>query len=638
MKYVFYLIIALAAIPTFGQNDLSEIKNDTVRKSLRQTRKENPKAPHNWYKIYNLKRDTTFVDTSLTIKSDYKFNLLKKDIFGLLPFANDGYIYTILNYGYKVPNALPSLGFNAKQFNYIQSEDISYYNVPTPLTELYFKTVLEQGQSIDAFITLNTSKNLNFSFAYKGLRSLGKYLNSLSSTGNFRFTSSYQTFSKRYGFNLHFTSQDFTNQENGGILNDADFISGDSQFSQRSRLDVKLRDARSLFEGKRYFLDEYFRLNRNQKSNNVLLEHQFKYETFSFSFEKTTKTDYFGLGYENSNYSDLTKSSVLYNKIGTTFFNTSIGKFNLFLEDSRFRYGYNRLVIENQQIKVPARNDFSVQNVGGKYFYLKDKIRGEALFSKALSKYTNSTVDIFVKYTLNDKNSFSVQYLNLSKLPELTSSLYQSDFVNYNWKNSFNNEKINTILLNAQTQWGTIESQFTVLHDHIYFSNNDLTQKSLQTTPKQYGNPINYFSIKLQKEIKYRKWTLDNTLLYQQVAQAEQILNVPKILTRNSLYFSDQYFKKALLLQTGITVQYFTNYYANGYNPLMGNFYTQNQVQIGNHPILDFFINARVRQTRIFFKAEHFNTTFMNNDFFVAPSQPYKDFLVRFGLVWNFFQ
>ncbi|OWP84855.1 hypothetical protein BWK59_02995 [Flavobacterium davisii] len=638
MKYVFYLIIALAAIPTFGQNDLSEIKNDTVRKSLRQTQKENPKAPHNWYKIYNLKRDTTFVDTSLTIKSDYKFNLLKKDIFGLLPFANDGYIYTILNYGYKVPNALPSLGFNAKQFNYIQSEDISYYNVPTPLTELYFKTVLEQGQSIDAFITLNTSKNLNFSLAYKGLRSLGKYLNSLSSTGNFRFTSSYQTFSKRYGFNLHFTSQDFTNQENGGILNDADFISGDSQFSQRSRLDVKLRDARSLFEGKRYFLDQYFRLNRNQKSNNVLLEHQFKYETFSFSFEKTTKTDYFGLGYENSNYSDLTKSSVLYNKIGTTFFNTSIGKFNLFLEDSRFRYGYNRLVIENQQIKVPARNDFSVQNVGGKYFYLKDKIRGEALFSKALSKYTNSTVDIFVKYTLNDKNSFSVQYLNLSKLPELTSSLYQSDFVNYNWKNSFNNEKINTILLNAQTQWGTIESQFTVLHDHIYFSNNDLTQKSLQTTPKQYGNPINYFSIKLQKEIKYRKWTLDNTLLYQQVAQAEQILNVPKILTRNSLYFSDQYFKKALLLQTGITVQYFTNYYANGYNPLMGNFYTQNQVQIGNHPILDFFINARVRQTRIFFKAEHFNTTFMNNDFFVAPSQPYKDFLVRFGLVWNFFQ
>ncbi|AMO21321.1 putative porin [Flavobacterium columnare] len=638
MKYFFYLIIALVVIPTFGQNDLSEIKNDTVRKSLREGRKENPKAPHNWYKIYNLKRDTTFVDTSLTIKSDYKFNLLRKDNFGLLPFANDGYVYTVLNYGFKAPNALPAIGFNAKQFKYLQSEDIFYYNVPTPLTELYFKTVLEQGQSIDAFITLNTSKNLNFSLAYKGLRSLGKYLNSLSSTGNFRFTSSYQTPGKRYGFNVHFTSQDFTNQENGGILNDTDFISGDPQFSQRSRLDIKLKEAKSLFEGKRYFVDQYFRLNRSQKANNILLEHQFKYEIFNFSFEKTTKTDYFGLGYENSNYSDLTKSSVLYNKIGATFFNTSIGKFNVFIEDNRFRYGYNRLVIENQQIKVPARNDFSVQNIGGKYFYLTKKMRGEALFSKAFSKHTNSTIDIFTKYTLNDKNSFSARYTNLSKLPDLTSSLYQSDFVTYNWKNSFDNEKINSFHLNAQTQWGAVETQFVLLHNHIYFSNDDLTQKTLLTTPKQYKGSINYFSVKIQKELKVGKWSLDNSILYQQVAQTEQILNVPKFLTRNSLYFSDQYFKKALFLQTGITFQYFTNYYANGYNPLIGDFYTQNQSQIGNHPIIDFFVNARVRQTRIFLKAEHLNTTFRNNDFFAAPGQPYKDFLVRFGLVWDFFQ
>ncbi|MFK7031739.1 putative porin [Flavobacterium oreochromis] len=637
MKYIFCLLSFFVSIFLYAQKTPLSQSKDSI-KSLRQAPKENPKAPHNWYKIYNLKKDTTFVDTSLTIKSDYKFNLLRKDNFGLLPFANDGSVYTILDYSYNYTKALPNIGFNAKQFNYLNSEDILYYNVPTPLTELYFKTVLEQGQNIDAFITLNTSKKLNFSLAYKGLRSLGKYLNSLSSTGNFRFTSSYQTKNERYGFNLHFTSQDFTNQENGGILNIIDFTSGDPQFSQRSRLDVKLRDAKSFFEGKRYFLDQYFRLNRNQKLNNVLLEHQFKYEIFNFSFEKLTRTDYFGLGYENSNYSDLTKSSTFYNKIGTTFFNTSIGKFNIFIEDSRFRYGYNRLVIENQQIKVPARNDFSVQNIGGKYFYLKGKFRGEALFSKAISKNTNSTIDIFAKYTVDNKNSFSAQYTNLSKLPDLTSSLYQSDFVAYNWKNYFNNEKINSFRLNAQTQWGTLESQFTVLHDHIYFSNDDLTQKILLTSPKQYKGPINYFSAKLQKELKLGKWALDNSIVYQQVIQAESILNVPKILTRNTLYFSDHYFKKALFLQTGITLQYFTNYYANGYNPLIGNFYTQTDTTIGNHPIVDFFVNARVRQTRIFLKAEHLNAAFINNDFFAAPSQPYKDFLIRFGLVWNFFQ
>ncbi|WP_258932602.1 putative porin [Flavobacterium oreochromis] len=245
---------------------------------------------------------------------------------------------------------------------------------------------------------------------------------------------------------------------------------------------------------------------------------------------------------------------------------------------------------------------------------------------------------MFAKYTVDNKNSFSAQYTNLSKLPDLTSSLYQSDFVAYNWKNYFNNEKINSFRLNAQTQWGTLESQFTVLHDHIYFSNDDLTQKTLLTSPKQYKGPINYFSAKLQKELKLGKWALNNSIVYQQVIQAESILNVPKILTRNTLYFSDHYFKKALFLQTGITLQYFTNYYANGYNPLIGNFYTQTDTTIGNHPIVDFFVNARVRQTRIFLKAEHLNAAFINNDFFAAPSQPYKDFLIRFGLVWNFFQ
>ena len=59
------------------------------------------------------------------------------------------------------------------------------------MTDLYFKTVMEQGQMIDAFITLNTSERLNFSIGYRGLRSLGKYVNQLSSNGNFKFMTSY---------------------------------------------------------------------------------------------------------------------------------------------------------------------------------------------------------------------------------------------------------------------------------------------------------------------------------------------------------------------------------------------------------------------------------------------------------------
>jgi hypothetical protein len=91
-------------------------------------------------------------------------------------------------------------------------------------------------------------------------------------------------------------------------------------------------------------------------------------------------------------------------------------------------------------------------------------------------------------------------------------------------------------------------------------------------------------------------------------------------------------------LQTGITFNYFTKFYANDYNPILGEFFVQNQTQIGAFPNLDFFINARIQRTRIFLKAEHFNAAMSGNNYYSAPNNPYRDYMIRFGLVWNFFE
>jgi hypothetical protein len=97
-------------------------------------------------------------------------------------------------------------------------------------------------------------------------------------------------------------------------------------------------------------------------------------------------------------------------------------------------------------------------------------------------------------------------------------------------------------------------------------------------------------------------------------------------------------FKKAMYLQTGFVFNYFTNYYANDYNPVIGEFFVQNRKEIGNYPNIDFFVNARIQRTRIYFKAEHFNSSLTGNNFYAAPNNPYRDFMIRFGIVWNFFQ
>ena len=126
-------------------------------------------------------------------------------------------------------------------------------------------------------------------------------------------------------------------------------------------------------------------------------------------------------------------------------------------------------------------------------------------------------------------------------------------------------------------------------------------------------------------------------MLYQKVKGNGDVLNVPQINTRNTLYFSSNLFKKAMYLQTGITLNYFSKYYMNAYDPVLAEFYVQTEEEFGDFPRLDFFINAKIRQTRIYLKAEHFNSAFTGYNYFSAPNNPYRDFTVRFGIVWNFF-
>ena len=54
------------------------------------------KAKIEQYLIVSKDSDTTYVDTTLTIQKDYKFNYLRKDNFGLMQFANIGQTYNSL--------------------------------------------------------------------------------------------------------------------------------------------------------------------------------------------------------------------------------------------------------------------------------------------------------------------------------------------------------------------------------------------------------------------------------------------------------------------------------------------------------------------------------------------------------------
>ncbi len=628
---------------TRSNNDV-EISDSQKSKKLKA-----PKATIDQYRVVTLERDTTYIDTSLTIRKDYIFNYLRKDNFGLLAFNNDGHTYQMLDFGYDKFSPFPEFGFKGKHFNYLQADDIKYYSVATPLTELYFKTTMKQGQSLDAFLTLNIHERLNFSVAYKGLRSLGKYVNNLSSSGNFRFTTNYQTTNSRYYVNMHITAQDMYNGENGGVVDLENFENKDGRYKDRARLTVFLPDAETLLDGNRYFVDHHFRVNKNDSENNLLIDHQFSYENKYFEYNQPTLVTNiitetgqrslvrFGEAYIGSNIKDEARNNRMYNKAGVTYHNKTIGGFQFFVEDYRYNHYFDKILVFDD-IVIPNKLSDRINTLGGKYLYQKNNWTGSFMYSNSISDQEMSNLDAKAQYTFGENNILLLQFQNISKIPDHVYNLYQSNYKHYNWYNNFNNEKINNFIAKADTEWGTATFQYSNLTDYLYFKPDASPEDQLFVSPAQFSGSINYLSLKVEKEFKVWKLALDNTILYQKSSENDNILNVPEIVTRNTLYFSDYFFKRALFLQTGFTINYFTKYNANEYNPLIGDFYVQNATKIGDFPMIDFFINARVRQTRIYLKAEHFNSSMTGNKFYSSPSYPYRDFLIRFGLVWNFFQ
>jgi hypothetical protein len=624
-------------------NSKYQSASDTIK-----TKQPQKVATIDLYRIITLDRDSTYIDTSLTIQREYSHNYLHRDTFGLLPFANDGQTYNTLNYSTSTNNPLPEFGFKAKHFNFIEANQIRYASVATPISELYFKSTQQRGQSVDSYITINTAPNLNFSLAYRGLRSVGKYINQLTSAGNFRFTVSYNTQNKKYFLNAHFTQQDILNEENGGITTIEDFESENLDYKNRQRLEVYLTDAKSFLKGKRLFIDHSYMFNRKKGANNLYLNHQFNYENKFFEYNQATVSSAsngsevyrFGDSFKTSGINDQTRYNKMYNKMGLAYENTTIGKFQFFVDDFRSNYYYNQILVFDNRT-VPSALSLNINSVGGQYQYRKGKWNGDFLYTRSITNQSLSNLDAKMQFDLNDENQFIFQYQNINKLPNNNYNLHQSSYVAYNWSNDFKNEKINSLSVSALTSWLTASAQFSILKDHLYF--NDVTllsQKNVQTqivAPTQYSGTINYLSFKLSKEFKFGKFAFDNTVLYQKVGQDEAVLNVPELVTRNTIYFTDYFFKKALFLQTGVSFHYFTSYYANDYNPVIAEFFVQKEKQIGNYPVLDFFVNAKIQRTRIYFKVEHLNSSLTGNSFYSAPNNPYRDMTIRFGLTWNFF-
>lgn len=592
------------------------------------------------YKIISHQRDTTILDTTLTIFKDYKYNYLRKDDYHLMPFANVGQTYNTLAYDFSELRLKPRMGARARHFNYMEIEDINYFHVPTPLTELYFKTTFEQGQQLDAFFTINTSEQFNFSIAYKGVRSLGNYQNTLTSTGNFRFTSNYITKNNRYNLRAHIVFQDLLNQENGGLKPDfiPFFINNTDDFRDRGRLEVNFEDAENILKGKRFHLEHDYALINYKDSlsyTSLRLGNTVSFEDKFYRFSQENPFDEFGPAYATQNLNDRVTLEEFYAQGYAVFRNNLLGNVKVSLGYTDFNYGYNSvLILDNERITNRLKGN--VVEAGASY---QKEYRGFEIFGKAAlnisGEYDGNYLLGSASFELDENNKAKATMFINSVAPDYHFQLYQSDYVNYNWQNNFKNIKT------QQLQFEVISKKlfdasvsFSRIEDYTYFTR---TAADTTTTPFQYDETVNYLKLEAKRQFDFGKFSLNAQVTYQNIIEGQEVFKAPDFLGRASVYYSNHFFRNALFLQTGITGKYFTSYEMNAYDPVLAEFYVQDNQKFGDFPMLDLFVNAKISQTRIYLKWEHFNALFGEKNYFSAPGHPFRDAKVRFGLVWNFF-
>lgn len=368
----------------------------------------------------------------------------------------------------------------------------------------------------------------------------------------------------------------------------------------------------------------------NKSDYSIKIGHTFMYETQHYRFKQTIINPIFGEAYEN-NIVDHTSYQKMNNKAYLQFEAPYVGVLRAKANYFNYNYHYSSILfLDEETIREKLKGNAVAVGADWKMNFGKLYLNADA--SSIISgDLTGNSIKGSVMFKKDSVYSFKGFAEITSKTADFNKLLYQSDYKDYNWQNNLKNEQIKNIGAEfSYKNWASINASYNLIDNYTYFDENSL--------PAQATETLNYLKIKVSNSISFRKFTLDNTVMYQDVSSGESFFKVPEIVTRNTLYFSSYLFKgKPLYLQTGVTVKYFTTFNANAYNPLLSEFVLQNTTEIGNFPMLDFFANAQIRRTRIYLKVENFGASFTGRNYYSAPNYPYRDLTVRFGLVWNWF-
>ena len=548
----------------------------------------------------------------------------------------------------------------------ITPQQVKFYHTTTPYSTIAYKKgfVTNLGQSDISFsFTGNVTRRVNLGMTIDYLNSFGRFANLEGKTVYGSVFGSYN--GDHYSLQGAFTWNTLSNFENGGLQNIND-LQGKLKPED---LPVKMQG----MSGLRYlsgYLNHYYSIcvererkvnyrERNEegeweKKDSIKIEYV-PVTTFRHIFEvndatkryieKDAQDFYPNTYYNQKSTADSAACLSIKNTLSVTFEE----EFNTWLKFGATVYAMNEtqrhlslLPVYSDSVGLPPNITFENRwtnntYVGGALY----KNRGKhihygfdgnvCLIGYKLGEFQiNGHIDGGFKLG-KDSMTIAAKAFFRNETPDYYLQRYRSN--HYEWDNDFNKQYRLHIggEIAYPTKWvkPKLNVSFENITQPIYFDTDG--------TPKQMDGNIQVLAADLQLNITTPWVNLDNSIVYQ--LSSSDKMPLPTLTLYNNLYYHGTWVK-VLDVQIGVDMRFFTKYYAPILNPALGQFCVQNEVQVGNYPVMNVYANFYVRKLRLklFAQYQHFNASFMNKQYFEMPSYPMAPDMFRAGIAWHFYK
>jgi Putative porin len=209
------------------------------------------------------------------------------------------------------------------------------------------------------------------------------------------------------------------------------------------------------------------------------------------------------------------------------------------------------------------------------------------------------------------------------------------------WLNSFTNVEASEIKGNLIYQSKRIAIypgiRFSTFRNYIFFKQD--TSNAQHVLPIQssgyqtWVSPELNLSFTVARHINFIGQALYTTVL----ENSEDAIQVPEMFINAQLSYSNIWFNGNMDFQTGVDVHWKSAYYAPGYDPVIQQFYQQRDFVSPSFPIVDVFLNIKIKRARVFVKYNNLLMLFSSYGNIPTPYYPGIRNLIDFGFDWSFY-